>query len=130
MLNILRKLIMSSSPIVYKSVTVDTTNSGTTLLFTDYSVNFAVTNLLISCSAATNVSQVPTITIGVISPTYNDILDSTVLTGLTSAGSYINIDISTVKDKINYDTGFYINVTSPSIATIHTINVNVEGQAI
>lgn len=89
--------------------------------------NFEPLLLQLEVASATGVVSVPTITIGTNAPNYNNILNTTPLTGLSTAGVRTITTPSPGSVRALYGEDIYVNVTSVGVGTELTLSIDLIG---
>lgn len=122
-------------PLYFKSLqiisipTITATTTGATLLYTteNGTRKFYCVAISLECTTATLVTIPPTVSIGTNSTSYNNIMVTTLATGLLATALHFPIPINTASTVIPANTGIYVNVTTGATATAQTITVHLVG---
>lgn len=93
----------------------------------DTQFNFKPLLIQVDVVSATGIISVPAISIGTNSPSYNNILAATTLTGLTMAGAHSIFLPTAGSMEAMYGEGIYANVTSVAVGTELTLAVDLIG---
>lgn len=89
--------------------------------------NFEPLLIQVEVESATGIISVPAISIGTNGPSYNNILSTMSLTGLTAAGTHTVVFPSPGSMEAMYGTDIYVNVTSVAVGTELTLSVDLIG---
>jgi hypothetical protein len=81
----------------------------------------------LALNGASAVTVVPSLSIGTNSATYNNILGTTVLTGMTSAGQMLHTNIVGAIGKVPANTPIYVKMVTAATATTATVDVHLFG---
>lgn len=82
---------------------------------------------VVAMSAANTITLAGAISIGTNATSYNNIVPITTTTGLTTAGTMLNINMATAISKIAVNTGIFVNVTTGITGTSGTIDIHLFG---
>jgi hypothetical protein len=104
-------------------------NTGATLLMTteNGTRSFHVTGVTIQSVAASAITIAATMSIGTNSSFYNNIVASTLLTGLTAVSTDYPVSLITAIGAIPANTGIYANVGTAATGTSQTGNIVILG---
>ena len=108
---------------------VNAKNTGAILIATtdNNGKRFHPSMISVLISGANAITVPATLSIGTNASTYNDLLASTVLTGLTGVQNMTNYNLVAMINSVPVNTGIYLNVTAGSTATVCNIDVAIFG---
>jgi hypothetical protein len=113
---------------VVRSGTIIGTSTGATLIGASPSgYSFVPLFVVFQAVAVTGLVTVSTVSIGVTATSYNDILGSTLLTGLAGINNLKNISTSTLAAPVPSNTNIYANVSAIAIGSTYNFSISVIG---
>lgn len=101
------------------STKIGTTENGTQRFYPIY--------LVVTCTAATSISVVPTLSIGTNSSSYNNIVTATSMAGITSANTFLTTFVIAALGSVAASTDIYTNISLGATATAMTIKIDLFG---
>lgn len=103
----------------YNDTNVNLKNTGATLLFTQPNTqsSYFPFRIRVFSGNVSGITGAPTISIGTNASSYNNILAATALTGLTTAGTYIDYAPTYPLAPIAFNTSVFVNVTIGATGT-------------
>lgn len=111
---------------------INLANTGSVLVFTDPDNRnlFFTYKIRIYLNAGTNVSGVPTISIGTNSSSYNNILANTSLTGLLTNGTFLDLSPTYPVPTIGLNQQVFVNTTVGATSTQYGVKIVLYGNSI
>ena len=87
------------------------------VIFTNGSLGFTTVYCYFQVISASGVVSAPIVSVGATGPSYTDIIDTTTLTGIASAGDTAVVATRTILHKVSAGVPIYVNISTPASAT-------------
>lgn len=112
-----------------KITNVDLKLTGSTKIFTPNftSVFYFTNDIIVYCTAASNITQSASISVGTNANSYDNILPLTNITNLTVSGSYFRIPINGLSFGVPKDTDVFVNIQVAAIGVSQIATVMIDG---